>query len=181
MRQWMDSSSPDAVSPCLFPTEVRRLIIQQNEIGWRQIVRGRFSTEWERLQNDYYFRHRKKTKYRRTGIMWQKQFMLLVWDLWHDVWMLRNDQVHGTTAETRAQATRRDMERQLTAIYASRNLLEPQVQDLLSSDLESHLQRPVNVTMNWLAVTGPVVRDSMRRVKRLALRGVVRSIRSYFD
>ena len=180
MHQWMDNASPDAVSPCLFPMEVRRLIIQQNEIGWRQIVRGRFSTEWERLQNDYYNRHRKKTRYRRTGTMWQKQLILLIWELWFELWKLRNDQIHGTTAETRAQADRRDMERQLTAIYASRNLLEPRVQDLLAPDLESHLQRPVNVTRNWLAVTGPVVRDSMRRVKRVALRGV-RSIRSYFQ
>ena len=56
-----------------------------------------------------------------------EKIVLLVWDLWHDVWKLRNDQVHGTTAETRAQATRRDVERQLTAIYASMNLLEPRV------------------------------------------------------
>ena len=92
---------------------------------------------------------------------------------------MRNVQVHGDTAATRAHAGRRDStERQLTAIYASRNLLEPtRVQDLLAPDLESHLQRPANVTRNWLAITGPVVKDSMRRVKRLALRGV-RSIRS---
>ena len=180
MTQWFNPEAPDTVSPCLFPADVRRLIIQQNEIGWRHLLRGRFSNEWQRIQNDYYYRYRNKAKFRRTGIMWQKQLILTMWAGWYDVWKMRNEQVHGSTAETRAQADRRDTERQLTAIYASRNLLEPRVQELLAPDLESHLQRPANVTRNWLAMTGPVVRDSMRRVKRAALRGV-RSIRTYFD
>ena len=113
--------------------------------------------------------------------MWQKQLILTIWDLCNEVWGMRNVQVHGDTAATRAQAVRRDsMERQITAIYASRNLPEPRVQGLLAPDLEYHLQRPANVTRNWLAITGPVVKDSMRRVKQLALRGV-RSIRSYLN
>jgi hypothetical protein len=180
MRQWMDAAITDVVAPCLFPPEVRSLILQQNDIGWRQILRGRFTNEWQRIQNDYYFRHRSKAKFRRTGIMWQKQFILTIWELWYEIWEMRNVHVHGDTAATRAQAVRRDTERQLTAIYASRNLLEPRVQELLAPDLETHLQRPANVTRNWLAITAPVVKDSMRRVKRLALRGV-RSIRSYMN
>ena len=96
--------------------------------------------------------------------MWQKQLILTMWAGWYEVWKMQNEQVHGSTAETRAQADRRDTESQLTAIYASRNLLEPRVQELLAPDLESHLQWPANVTRNWLAMTGPEVRDSMRRV-----------------
>jgi hypothetical protein len=38
MNQWCNPETPDIVSPCLFPADARRLlIIQQNEIGWRQI------------------------------------------------------------------------------------------------------------------------------------------------
>jgi hypothetical protein len=78
----------------------------------------------------------------------------MIWELWYEVWEMRNVQVHGDAAATRAQAVRRDTERQLTAIYASCNLLEPRVQDLLAPDLETHLQRPANVTCNWLAIAG---------------------------
>ena len=88
--------------------------------------------------------------------------------------------LHGNTAETHAQAaTRQDTERQLNKIYASRNLLEPWVRELLAPDIEIRLHRPINnVTQNWLVMTGPIVKDSMQRVKCVAL-GVC-SIRSYF-
>ena len=40
--QWLDEDTPDIVSPVLFPPDVRQLILSQNAIGWRQIMRGRF-------------------------------------------------------------------------------------------------------------------------------------------
>lgn len=40
-------------SPVTFPQEVRILIQRQNAIGWRHVLRGRFSHEWESIQNAY--------------------------------------------------------------------------------------------------------------------------------
>ena len=72
MYQWFaaEVSSITAVSPVLFPTDEHRLLRQKNEIGWRQIFKGRFSTnERQWIQNEYhYYQHWKKTKYKRTGI-----------------------------------------------------------------------------------------------------------------
>ena len=126
MYQWFaaEVSSITAVSPVLFPTDEHRLLRQKNEIGWRQIFKGRFSTnERQWIQNEYhYYQHWKKTKYKRTGIWWQTNDKLHpchlgIVDLGIVVWGLGVEKcsggsLHGNTAETHAQAaTRQDTER----------------------------------------------------------------------
>jgi hypothetical protein len=60
LEEWFQSTSDIEVSPVLYPTDVRHLVIQQNAIGWRQLFNGRFSVKWARLQQEYYYKHRKK-------------------------------------------------------------------------------------------------------------------------
>ena len=77
MSQWFQTDS-DSVSPVLFPSDLRNLIQRQNAIGWRNILRGRFSHEWQRLQNDYDMKHHRKTRYKRTGARWQQKFITVI-------------------------------------------------------------------------------------------------------
>ena len=63
-RQW--SNDQGRLYQSLGP-QFRRLFVQQNSIGWRQIFSGRFGTEWERLQDDYYGINPEKRK-RCTGL-----------------------------------------------------------------------------------------------------------------
>ena len=179
MTQWFHPDSPDTVSPILFPPDARSLILSQNAIGWRQIFRGRFSREWQRIQNDNYMKHKHKSKYKRTGNRWQQQLITTVWENWFELWAIRNGEVHGTTETSRAQAQRREVDRQLVEIYASRVFMEEETQVLLEPDQAAHAQRPTHVNKNWLAMAGPVIRSSVRRMKRVSLQGV-RSLRSYF-
>ena len=169
----------DIVSPVLFPVEVRSLILTQNKIGWRQILRGRFSQEWQRIQNAYYMTHRTKLAFKRTGKRWQQQFISVIWSSWFQLWSSSIGEVHGTNAETRAVAQEREVGRQLTEIYAPRAFMEPEAEALLDSDPETHMQRPTQVTKNWLATTGPVIRRSVKRIKKVSLQGV-QSLRTYF-
>ena len=180
ITQWFQPGAPEKLSTIVFPQEVRNLIQQQNAIGWRQIFRGRFSGKWQRLQNAYYFRHnKKKSAFKRTGERWQKTLVLVIWDSWFDLWSIRNGEIHGTTRSTRAEAERREVVRQLTELYAARQFMEPQVQEMLDEDQETQLQRPIGVTKNWLVVAGPVIRRNVRKVRKATLQGV-RSLRSYF-
>ncbi len=97
ITQWVDNQDSDIVNPNLFPTETRRLIHQQNHIEWHQIFNGRFSKEWTRLQDEYYYRHRNHTRYRRTGLQWQQTLITLIWKQWRKLWAMRNGDVHGHT------------------------------------------------------------------------------------
>ena len=179
ITQWFDDCSPDIVSPIFFPEETRRLIYQQNQIGWRQIFNGRFSTEWTRLQDEYYYRHRNHTKYRRTGIQWQKNLITVIWTQWQHVWKMRNDDVHGNTLRAKQAIERSAITRELTTIYDNRHHMERPVQQLLHTDVITHLQRPTWVTRNWITMNTPLIRDSLRRVREQSRQGV-RTIQSYF-
>ena len=116
MDQWFEPDSPDIASPVLFLADVRPLILTQNKIGWRQILRGRFSQEWQRIQNAYYMKRRQKSAFKRTGERWQQQFISVIWGSWFQLWSMRNGEVHGTNTETRALAQRKEVGRQLTEI-----------------------------------------------------------------
>ena len=62
LEDWLQTDDDVAVSPILYPLDARQqLIVQQNAIGsWRQVLHGRFSLEWARIQQDYYHKHRTK-------------------------------------------------------------------------------------------------------------------------
>jgi hypothetical protein len=137
MTVWFDLAADDSISPILFPQDVRTLIGSQKAIGWRQILRGRFSQEWQRLQNVYSLKHKRKSAYTRTGDCWQRQFIKVIWESWYQLWSLRNGEVHGTTAETRVRAQRREVERQLLDIYVSRGFMEPEARVLSEADQEA--------------------------------------------
>lgn len=128
VSQWLQPDVPATVSPIAFPQDARRLIQSQNAIGWRQILRGCFSHEWQNIQNNYYMKHKAKSKY--NGSQWQKQFITMIWEQWFQLWAIRNGEVHGTTTMLRAHAQRREMARQVTEIYASREFMEPEAQAL---------------------------------------------------
>ena len=179
MSQWFDTTSTDVVSPILFPNEVRTLILTQNAIGWRQIFRGRFSQEWQRIQNEYNMKHKRKAGFKRTGERWQQQFIKLIWDSWSQLWRMRNGEVHGTSAATRAQAQMREVGRQLVEIYAAQEFMEPEVQVLLEEGQDAHATRPTNAIQNWLSMAGPAIRRSVRRVEKASLKGV-RLLRDHF-
>ena len=186
LRQWMYYSLEEAVpySPRLadYPRALSRLIQSQTRIGWRQLFNGMFSREWSAHQDTHLFLSRDSlppTARKLTGDVWQAKLISFLWDRWYQLWLIRNGALRGQDDATRQLADQRDIRRQLGAIYDQKHLMEPNVQELLCQDIQTHLQRPAWVTKNWLAIHVPLVQDSMRRVKTKAIQGV-RSIRTYF-
>jgi hypothetical protein len=185
IHQWFitDENEEFEVSPILFPTEVRRVIQQQNQIGWRQVFNGRFASEWASVQEAYYSRTIQSdagnSNKRRTGLRWQQRFIHEIWKSWRKLWKLRNETVHGKDKVAQLRARERSTMAELQTIYDKRTHLEPPIQRLLFTDVQEHMQRPPGVTRNWLNINRPVFQSSLRRAKRQAIQGV-RSIQSYF-
>jgi hypothetical protein len=187
MEVWFAEESLDIqLSPILFPSDVRQVIIQQNKIGWRQVFNGRFAMAWASVQADFTARQvqrstaNTKNQQRKKGKQWQKKFITEIWKQWFILWKQRNELVHGTTQSTRQDAIRRTAAAELRAIYDTKEQLEPEAQGLLFQELQDHIQRhQPQTTRNWLHTNAPILRESLRRAKRRAIAGV-RSIRSYF-
>ena len=105
--------------------------------------------------------------------------IILMWEQWRHVWGLRNLEVHGQDAETRARAERASLSQALREVYDQRHNLEPQVASFLHQNEHDHLSRRRSITRNWLVVNLPIVRRSVRRVRKRSARGM-QSIRSYY-
>ena len=181
LEEWFQAEIDVEVSPILFPVDVRKLLIEQNAIGWRQLFSGRFSIEWSRVQQEYYSKHRTKPGHvkNRDGSKWQVKLNSLMWDQWRSVWTMRNSDVHGLDQVTRARAARAAMERDLREVYDQRHHLEPQVESLLHINEHEHRSRTVSTNRNWLAVNLPIIRRSVRRVTQRSARGM-QSLRTFF-
>ena len=180
LGDWFQEESVIEVSPILYPMDVRKLILEQNAIGWRQLFSGRFSIEWSQIQHRYYSKHRKKVgNKRRDGSQWQVKLMGVLWDQWRIVWRMRNEAVHGHDAATRASAERAATDRELREVYDQRQHLEPHVASLLHQEEHEHRSRSRATNKNWLAVNLPIIRRSVSRVKKRSARGM-QSLRTYF-
>jgi hypothetical protein len=181
IRQWFTSESEINLLPELFHPSLHSIISQQNRIGWGQIFLGRFSTSWSSHQKGYLSHHQCQASddIKSQSLLWQKNLIRFVWERWYTLWKQRNQEVHGHDARTRSEAVRRNVCRKLNDIYRNRIMYEENVQTLLLQEVEDHERQPVKVTQNGLALNTPIFRESYRRVKQRALRGM-RSIRTYF-
>ena len=181
IRQWFSSSEKEiALNPDDYHASVRQIILHQNRIGWSQLFMGRFSVTWAQQQRQYQLRQRGATDKEPHTSAWQVNLILVVWEQWHMLWKQRNGEVHGHDERTKAEASRRDVRRQLEEIYRNRSLYEENVQRLLHHNVTEHEQHSLGVTKNWLSINAPIFRESYRRVKKRMTTGM-RSIRDYFS
>ena len=186
IRQWLvhDPSSDVSFQMSVegYTSAVRRVIFQQNAIGWDHIFQGRFSVSWGALQDDYYARQARITDTELkciTGNYWQAMVIEIIWRQWFQLWNIRNNDLHGADKNAKAQAERQEVERALRDIYDIKMQLEPSVQQLLCKDITDNFSKPVWYNRNWLAIHAPLAYASLKRAKARAIQGV-RSIRSYF-
>ena len=160
---------------------IKRLIARQNAIGWHQVFLGRFSIDWNQVQDDHYANmiNTKEGK-KRTGQRWQQTLIGEIWNQWFDVWTMRNKDLHGSTETAKTRAEREEVERTLRDIYDLKEQMEPSVQQLLCQEITEHFAKPLWFNKNWIAIHGPLVKQSIKRAKKKAIQGV-RSIRQYFS
>ena len=179
---WLHSADPGAyqLEDAVYDDEFRRLIDQQNQIGWNQLFMGRFGDEWANMQGNYYATRPDYTpKQRKTGARWQVAIIAVFWDTWYVLWERRNKDIHGADSKQQADIERQDAMRTLRDLYDKRDHYEPSARDLLMKDIAEHTTKSTWQIRNWIAINEPILRASLRRVKKKAISGM-RSIRQYF-
>ena len=178
---WLTQGDQFVLSSDKFPHDVHRLIRHQNEVGRRHVFLGRFCFEWSHLQDEFYSRTLEpRGKNAWTGTRWQVSIIGEMWDQWRLFWNLRNQELHGATVSQQAIAEVRNIQRDLRDIYDKKALMEPNVQELLYSDMNAHVDKPPWFNRNWLAIHGPLAKASIKRARDKAIHGV-KSIRQYFS
>ena len=186
LERWLAGNDAPSIALDGYPLDLHAVIRQQNKVGWNQVMLGRFVTEWRRIQARYSERITQPTRAtnseiqsKRTPEQWLIGLISVLWDQWYLLWDDRNHDLHGRDAQQRQSQLRQEVQRQLREIYAKQQFMDPNVRALLLRDPEAHNTQSLQVTVNWLRMNAPIFRENIKKVRRMALKGV-RSIRTYF-
>ena len=142
-------SGGDYLRPSDFPDEVRELIRQQNRIGWRNFVKGRWSLEWTRIQSKH---HRVKA----SDSSWTAHSIRVLWDAFFEYWEQRNKDRHGSDSESRYAAERKVLTRRITHWYDNQHFYSDTAAIAFSTPLAELLTSKNPQLCNWLQCWTPV-------------------------
>ena len=81
----------DLPSPLAYPARYHCLLVCQGQIGWHQVYKGRWSSHWARLQDEYYQRNHHNQRLL-PGAQWVISIGRLLIDQWLLIWKQRNDE-----------------------------------------------------------------------------------------
>jgi hypothetical protein len=91
------------------------LVASQAAIGWKQLLRGRFSNLWMEYQDEY-LGFTKTTK--NNGSTWTTDVIDYLFKQWLELWKIRNEERYGMAAETGARAKKAQAHREVCQLYA---------------------------------------------------------------
>jgi len=112
----------------------------QADIGWHQLLKGRFSKAW-RLAQDQYLGSGATRK--NNGTTWMVKIIETWLQEWLKLWKLRNEDRHGRDKATRMQAEERQAVRELEQFFeANDGIVVPRLQWLFDN-------YPINECRGW--------------------------------
>jgi hypothetical protein len=160
-RHHLETRFPIPLIPAL-----KTAYLDQDEIGWFNLLQGRISTYWVTLQTDYY----QLIESRRSGTTWARRFISQLWDLSWKMWLHRNHVLHEMpNAETEKE--QRQLDRRITNEFV-KNLdgLSPPHHFLLRRNpLSKILKWPNHEKTAWLD-TVTIARKAWHRRRNQARR-----------
>ena len=83
----------------------------------------------------------------------------------YQLWILRNNERHGTTPAERVTRLRVTVERELEAMYACQTSCQPQHQAIFHADLTTHKKKSLIEIRNWLSIYSVTIKLSCKRQK----------------
>ena len=145
-----------------------RALRSQERIGWRAMLHGHWSVEWQTAYNQAYQvppdeTPKDKSKRKISMALWQKRVIVLTWQQMIQLWKLRNDERHGIDTETRESARREVLTNELKVLYTNKDRYPTRVQKLLRESYEAHCTERVSNIQNWMdsyRATFEVTRDT---------------------
>jgi len=146
------------LDPSTYPdARHQRLIQQQNEIGWRNFMRGRWTKKWAHQQHRF-SQKQKQTKTSKTiGRNWVSIMIRTIWDSIYELWEQRNQDLHGSDLESYKEAQRQKMLRELRHAYGTKANQPPHCQPLFQVPLDEMEQLNNHRIQNWLSLWQPVL------------------------
>ena len=130
----------------------------QFQIGWNQILYGRFALQWHEHHNKYLGN---KADRKNNGTTWMTSVIETWLREWLKLWKLRNEDRHGRDQATERQAQERQTIREVTQFYENHaDKVKPELQWLFRTPLQEKIQGNISNLRIWISTWLPIVEKS---------------------
>ena len=132
-----------------------RSLRAQEKIGWRSMLQGYWSEEWQTIFHSTYHEPAEETpaaKSKRHIQMrrWQSQLIRTIWSSMIALWAIRNDDRHGRDLETREAALNEVLTNEISLLYENQDQYPDAVRTLLRTTFEDHRSDTASQLDDWL-------------------------------
>jgi hypothetical protein len=134
----------------------RKLIQEQTKIGWNQLLKGRWSTEWVK-----HLETTNPTKGERTAIA----ILTQIWNVTLTLWTDRCDK-HDTQDNNKTSTAHLDFTQQIAAIYDQKSKLDLVDKQPLNQPFETITAMPHHLLKRWIKCTESFVKEGLQGTKR---------------
>ena len=154
--------------------QYRKLVHEQDNIGWRQIFNGRWSKSWSKIQAC----HEGKTGSNNPN--WGKQILTVLWNQWDSLWKLRNKVQHGNSPDDKIRIRIENAKTELESIYNNKTLYVPLDLKFLFPSYKTHFQsKKLYQIENWLQYYRGVFKQSIKEAQKASIANT-KSMQKYF-
>lgn len=94
-----------------------QLLQSQAAIGWSQLLMGRWSNHWQRMQLRYLHHHKIEYTHTNHGSNWCSLIIKTIWTECHKEWIVRNQALHGHDSATTTEARLSKAQKEIRALY----------------------------------------------------------------
>ena len=154
---------------------------RQNDIGWNNIMRGWIVKTWQ-VEQEKHIRekHKNDASKHEKSKQWSTYLIEFFWQQGHKLWKKRCDILHETTGRAETAQKRKIINVKVTALYdMAQNVGYRDRNNIFAKTLQDKLMESVPNLTNWVASTGPAVKQVAQDHRRHMLQNT-RDIRKYF-
>jgi hypothetical protein len=137
------------------------LVEAQNAIGWDHLLKGRFSHHWLLCQQLHIHLDPDIDSNTASSEQWLKRVLKSLWTSLWQVWLLRNDDLHGRDRQQRELQRIEKLTPRVTALYAKADLLLAADKDIFAIPLPVRLTFPSSELSTWVKLVTPTVKRAI--------------------
>ena len=151
LRAVLDGENPDRVPVNPVVTDISS---DQTQIGWHQLMYGRFALQWDKHTNT-----QPAATAKQQG-SWTTNVIDFIFSQWWKLWESRNQDRHGRDLTSRLQANALQVDRELALFYDTFITTTPQhLAWLFDTTLEVRRQCPPAAIRQWLNTWHPILTE----------------------
>lgn len=160
------------------PTSQSRIVSQgilylnppPTHIGWSQVWKGRYSSEWQTLAETYY-RDNPPAPRKATGSAWIRVISVYHMQSWLDLWKNCNQLCHSNSVRLLQAFWHHTIQSELQDVYSKKYWMHPVDWHILYARVEEHTALHLTLQMQelWLATFQSMIFHSINHAKYIGL------------